>query len=88
MWKLKVPFKVSLFLWTATLGKIFAIDNLLKRRLLVLDWCCMCKREGETIDHLFLHCSVAKGLWDLVFSMSHDRLGDAQRGAGIAVLLA
>ena len=72
----------------AALGKVLTTDNLRKRWLMVRDCCCMCKPDGETIDHLFLHCPVAKGLWDLVFSMSHDRLGDAQRGAGIAVLLA
>ena len=29
----------------------------------------MCKVDGETTDHLFLHCSIARDLWDLVFSM-------------------
>jgi hypothetical protein len=37
--------------------------------VMVLDWCCMCKRDGESIDHLMLHCIVAQELWDLVFSM-------------------
>uniref|UniRef100_A0A2N9I8R0 Reverse transcriptase zinc-binding domain-containing protein n=1 Tax=Fagus sylvatica TaxID=28930 RepID=A0A2N9I8R0_FAGSY len=29
----------------------------------------MCKRSGESVDHLFLHCSVAMELWSLVFGM-------------------
>jgi hypothetical protein len=29
----------------------------------------MCKRCGETVDHLLLHCTVAQELWSLVFSM-------------------
>lgn len=45
------------------------IDNLRKRWLMVIDWCCMCKRDGETVDHLLLHCLIARDFWDLVFSM-------------------
>ena len=27
----------------------------------------MCKEDGETVDHLLLHCDFAKELWDMVF---------------------
>ena len=53
VWKSKTPSKVSFFLWTAVLGKVLTTDNLCKRRLIVLDWCCMCKRDGETIATCF-----------------------------------
>uniref|UniRef100_A0A2N9GH55 Reverse transcriptase zinc-binding domain-containing protein n=1 Tax=Fagus sylvatica TaxID=28930 RepID=A0A2N9GH55_FAGSY len=38
------------------------------RGLIIQEWCCMCKRSGESVDHLFLHCSVAMehGPWCLV----------------------
>ena len=55
----KMPPKVSFFIWTATLGKLLTIDNLRRWKVVVVDWCCMCKRNGKTIDHLFLHCLVA-----------------------------
>ena len=29
----------------------------------------MCKADGETIDHLFIHCTVARELWDAVLTL-------------------
>ena len=46
-----------------------AIDNLRKRKVWLLDWCYMCKCNGESVDHLFLHCSVAMDLWAMVFGL-------------------
>ena len=37
--------------------------------MVVVDWCCMCKRTGETIDHLLPHCPVAQELWDMMCSL-------------------
>uniref|UniRef100_A0A2N9IS02 Reverse transcriptase zinc-binding domain-containing protein n=1 Tax=Fagus sylvatica TaxID=28930 RepID=A0A2N9IS02_FAGSY len=55
--------------WTATLGKILPADNLCRRGIPVVSWCCMCKADAETVDHLLLHCSYAKELWDMVFGL-------------------
>jgi hypothetical protein len=35
----------------------------------VVNWCCICKKSGETIDHLLLHCEVARALWNSVFGL-------------------
>ena len=66
IWKQKIPSRVAFFVWTATLGKCLTIDNLHKRKIWILDWCYMCKCNGESVDHLFLHCPVAMDLLCIV----------------------
>jgi len=50
---------VVFFVWTATLGKILTLDNLRKMNIIVMEWCCLCKICGESMDNLLLHCEVA-----------------------------
>ena len=69
VWQSKVGPRVAFFSWSTSLGKILTTDNLRKRRIIVLDWCYMCKRCGELVDHLLLHCPVAFELWSLVFCL-------------------
>ena len=69
MWKSKVPTRVAFFSWTAILGRILTIDNLRKRRVLIIDWCCMCKSNGESVSHLLLHCPIAQELWNMIFTL-------------------
>jgi hypothetical protein len=44
------------------------MDNLQKHGLILVDWCCMCKRSGESVDHL-LYCSFAQELWSMIFGL-------------------
>ena len=55
--------------WTATIGKNLTFDNLHNRLLLMVDWCCMCKRSGELINHLLLHCSFRTNIWSFIFAL-------------------
>ena len=66
VWKAKVPSRVAFFVWTAALGKILTTENLRKRRVTILDWCCMCKSSGESVNHLLVHCPIAWELWSMV----------------------
>ena len=66
IWSVKVPRRVSFFLWTATRGGIFTINNIVKNLPLV-NWCCLCWCEEETVDHLLLHCKFVHTLWSEVF---------------------
>ena len=49
----KVPHRVAFFVWKAAIGEILTVDNLHRRHIMIIDWCCMCKYSGESIDHLF-----------------------------------
>ena len=67
IWKVKAPWRVSFFVWTATWDKILTGDNLWGRGFDFIDWCIMCRCNGETVDHLLLHCEKVYQLWSLVF---------------------
>ena len=67
VWKPKVPSRVAFLVWTAALRNILTIDNLRKLVILILNWCCMRKRNGESVDHLLIHCSFASDLWSSVY---------------------
>jgi hypothetical protein len=34
----------------------------------MVDRCCMCKTNEESVDHLLLHCDLASTIWSVFFS--------------------
>ena len=62
VWKPKIPRRVAFFLWTATHDGILTLDNLMLRGRPLATWCCMCCCDGESVDHLLLHCPVSHSL--------------------------
>jgi hypothetical protein len=56
------------FSWSAAQGKILTVENLRKKNIIIVDRCYLCKRDGESVDHLLLHCDVASTLWIHVFT--------------------
>jgi hypothetical protein len=68
IWRTKAPPRVAFFVWSAALGKILTLNNLKKKNMVLVNRCGMCKKDEESIDHLFLHCESAQFLWNAFFS--------------------
>lgn len=58
-------------------GKNLDNWNLCKRHLLIVDCFCMYRRNGASIDHLLLHCSITANIWFFFFFV-WDSFGDAK----------
>ena len=66
IWRVKAPRRVSFFVCSVAWGKILTCDNLMCRGYSLTSWCCICGCNGETVNHLMLHCPVAAVLWNFV----------------------
>ena len=73
IWCIKVPKRVSFFLWTAARGGILTIDNLVKKNLPLVNWCCLCRYDEETVDHFLLYCKFARALWSEVLCLGFSK---------------
>jgi hypothetical protein len=72
LWKIKVPLKIRVFMWFLNNKVLLTKDNLIKRKWQGTEKCCFCDRK-ETVQHLFIQCSLAKIVWRIVhmtFSIS------------------
>ena len=55
-------------MWSEALGKILTINNLQKQHIIMVDWCIMCKKDRESMNHFLLHCEVACTIWNVFFN--------------------
>ena len=69
IWNPIVPPKLGFFAWEASWGNVLTLDQLKRRRIPLVNRCFLCEEEEETIDHLLIHCSRAKMLWNLFLSI-------------------
>jgi len=67
VWRTQAPLRAVFFAWSVTLGKILTLGNLRKWCVIVIERCCMCKRDGESVDYI-LYCDMASALWSALFS--------------------
>ena len=60
IWKTESLPKIKIFIWTLLKGKILTSKNLKRKGFSGPSMCQMCLKEEETIQHLFLDCTVIK----------------------------
>ena len=63
VWKSKIPKRVAFLLWTTAHDRILTLNNLMLRGRILANWCCMCCYDGESVNHLLLHCPITHTLW-------------------------
>lgn len=51
------------------MDKILTLNHLQSRGWNFANRCILCKQEEESVSHIFIHCSMAKLVWD--FFLSH-----------------
>ena len=56
IWGVRAPRRVVFFFGTAAWGRVLTKDHLRKRGCTIMDWCCLCKSNGGSVNHLLLHC--------------------------------
>jgi hypothetical protein len=61
-------FKGGFFSWSMALRKMLIMNNLRNQHVIVVDRCCMCRRNGESVDHLLFHCEASGALWNAFFN--------------------
>ena len=69
VWNPWVPSKVRFFAWKASWGKVLTLDQLKMRGRTLANRCFLCGEEEETVDHLLIHCSKARILWNLLLTI-------------------
>lgn len=62
IWKCRVPLKIKIFLWQLYNRKIQGVMVMKKRGWKGCGSCSLCG-ENEIIDHIFVHCALAKYVW-------------------------
>jgi zinc-binding in reverse transcriptase len=69
-WSAYIPLKIKNFLWLVQKNKILTKDNLRKKRWQGEDKCIF-YNAVETVDHLFLKCSISVCLWNWITSYNN-----------------
>ena len=69
VWVGKIPTKIAFFAWEAIWGKVLTLDRLQRRGWHLPNRCFLCGCEEETINHILIHCTMAKGLWNIILAL-------------------
>jgi len=69
IWKIKVPMKISLFIWIAISNRILTGDNYQKRGGIGPSICPLCMKNDETVCHMLIYCTVFQSIWEEVLML-------------------
>lgn len=59
--------RVKAFAWIGSLSRSNTMDLLQRHRPFLQispNWCVLCRKDSESTNHLFMHCSFSKVIWD------------------------
>ncbi|KAJ9703718.1 hypothetical protein PVL29_005138 [Vitis rotundifolia] len=69
IWVENVPTKMAFFAWEAAWGKVLTLDRLQRRGWQFPNCCFLCGCEEESINHILIHCTVVRILWDIILGL-------------------
>lgn len=69
-WKPHAVPKCSFISWLIFKKRLPTLDKLKSWNIQLTNWCCLCRMEEESIDHLLVGCSYSKTVWDSVRAMA------------------
>ena len=80
LWKLKIPYKICMFLWKLLHNGLSTRMELIRRQIMVSPKCVMCDQEDETLDYLFLKCPFDRALWFVSsYTLRSDAISSVQQ---------
>ena len=69
IWVDRVQTKIAFFAWEAAWGKVLTLDRLQRRGWQFPNCCFLYGCEEETINHILIHCTIVRVLWDIILGL-------------------